>query len=45
VITGGNSERVARQPVANLIEGIIQKGAPSGLLISKLKSLAVTRSV
>src|SRR4051812_13145007 len=27
VITGGNPGRVARQPVADLIEGIVQKGA------------------
>ncbi len=44
VITGGNPERVAREPVADLIEEILQKGGPSGLLISKLKSLAVARS-
>lgn len=41
VITGGNPERVARQPVAKLIEEIVLKGASSGLLIRKLKSIAL----
>jgi CheY-like chemotaxis protein len=44
VITGGNPGPVTRQPVADLIEGIVQKGASSGLLIQKLRSLAVTGS-
>ena len=43
VLTGGNPERLARQTAANLIEEIIVKGAASGPLIRKLKSLATQR--
>jgi two-component system response regulator YesN len=43
VLTGGNPERLARQTVAHLIEEIIVKGAASGPLIRKLKSLATRR--
>ncbi|MGI8959873.1 MAG: response regulator [Bryobacteraceae bacterium] len=45
VLTGGNPERLARQPEANLIEEIVVKGAPSGPLIQTLKSLAARRCV
>lgn len=43
VLTGGNPERLARQTAANFIEEIIVKGAASGPLIRKLKSLATQR--
>jgi two-component system response regulator RegA len=40
VLTGGNLDRLARQPEANLIEDIVVKGTSSNPLIRKLKSLA-----
>jgi DNA-binding NtrC family response regulator len=43
VLTGGNPERLARQTAANVIEEIIVKGAASGSLIRKLKSIAMQR--
>jgi DNA-binding NtrC family response regulator len=39
VLTGANPERLARQKAANLIEDVVVKGAASGPLIRKLKSL------
>jgi DNA-binding NtrC family response regulator len=45
VLTGGNPERLARQTAADLIEEIIVKGAASGALIRKLKSLATQCSL
>jgi len=44
-LTGGNPERLARQTAANLLEGIIVKGASSGPLIRKLKLLAARSCV
>jgi two-component system, cell cycle sensor histidine kinase and response regulator CckA len=40
VLTGGNPERLARQPEAKHIEEIVLKGASTETLIRKLKSLA-----
>jgi DNA-binding NtrC family response regulator len=40
VLTGANPERLAQQTVANLVEEIVVKGASSGPLIRKLKSIA-----
>jgi CheY-like chemotaxis protein len=45
VLTGGNPERLARQTPSNLVEEIIVKGASSGPLIQKLKSLAARSCV
>ncbi|MBV8550631.1 MAG: response regulator [Acidobacteriaceae bacterium] len=39
VLTGGNSERVARRPEAALIDQIITKGRSSSELIQKLQSI------
>jgi CheY-like chemotaxis protein len=43
VLTGANPERLARQAAASLVEEIVVKGASSGRLIRKLKSLAARR--
>jgi CheY-like chemotaxis protein len=40
VITGSAPEQVARQRVANLIDGVVVKGGGPGLLLQKLRSLA-----
>ena len=40
VLTGGNPDRLARETAAKFVEEIIVKGASSGRLIRKLKSLA-----
>jgi DNA-binding NtrC family response regulator len=40
VLTGANPERLAQQTAANLVEEIVAKGASSGPLIRKLKSIA-----
>jgi CheY-like chemotaxis protein len=40
VLTGGSPESLARQTAASLVEEIVVKGASSGALIRKLKSLA-----
>jgi CheY-like chemotaxis protein len=45
VLTGGNPERLAGQAAASLVEEIIVKGASSGPLIRKLKSLAARSCV
>jgi CheY-like chemotaxis protein len=44
VITGGNPERLAQQPASNLIDEVVVKGAPSALLIEKLRSIALELS-
>jgi DNA-binding NtrC family response regulator len=44
VLTGANSERLARQTAASMIEEVMVKGAASGPLIRKLKSLATENS-
>lgn len=43
VLTGGDPKRLARQTAATLIDEIIVKGAASGALIRKLKSVAAQR--
>jgi DNA-binding NtrC family response regulator len=45
VLTGGNPVSLARQAAAALVEEIIVKGASSGPLIRKLKSLAARSCV
>jgi DNA-binding NtrC family response regulator len=43
VLTGGDPKRLVRQTDATLIDEIIVKGAASGALIRKLKSVAAQR--
>jgi DNA-binding response OmpR family regulator len=45
VLTGGNAERLARRTDIDSIDEIIVKGAASGPLIRKLKSLASERNL